>query len=113
MKRSELIDAISERFHHLSKADVDASVTAILEGMTQSLARHGRIEVRGFAVFSVRVRPPRMGRNPRTRERIFIPATPTLYFKASKELSLRLNCRVRSSIETSNGKNDAILISAD
>ncbi|MGZ3238597.1 MAG: integration host factor subunit beta [Burkholderiaceae bacterium] len=94
MTRSELILAISSRFPHLSKDDVETSVSVILDSMTQSLRQQARIEIRCFGTFSMNHRPPRIGRNPRTGEKVAIPATHVPHFKSSKELLQRINLQV-------------------
>ncbi|MGZ3158642.1 MAG: integration host factor subunit beta [Burkholderiaceae bacterium] len=94
MTRSELILAMSSRFPHLSRDDVETSVSVILQSMRQSLRQQSRIEIRCFGTFSLNYRPPRIGRNPRTGEKVAIPATHAPHFKSSKELLLRINQNV-------------------
>ncbi|HEY8099352.1 MAG TPA: integration host factor subunit beta [Burkholderiaceae bacterium] len=91
MTRSELINAMSLRFPHLGKEDVEASVSILLEGMSQSLCQRRRIEIRVFGTFTLNHRPPRIGRNPQTGEQVAIPAKYTPHFKTSKELKQRVN----------------------
>ena len=50
-----------------------------------------RIELRGFGSFSIRVREPRMARNPKTDEEINLAERKTVYFRAGKELKERIN----------------------
>lgn len=86
MVRSELITAIAERFPQLPRADVDASVAEILDAVGRQLAGGGRVEIRGFGVFALNYRPPRIGRNPRTGEKVAVPERWAPHFKAGKEL---------------------------
>ena len=91
MVRSELIAAISEKNPHLAQTDVELSVKAILDEMAQHLSRGGRIEFRGFGSFSVTVRLPRMGLNPKTGVKVSVPEKRVTHFKASKELRSRVD----------------------
>lgn len=84
--RTEIIQTISERFPHLSHADVEYSVKEILGAMHQSLARGDRIEIRGFGCFHLNYRPPRTGRNPKTGVLVSVPGKHAPHFKAGKDL---------------------------
>ncbi|MNU73554.1 Integration host factor subunit beta [compost metagenome] len=66
-------------------------VNVILGQMTEALSDGGRVELRGFGAFSVRSRPARVGRNPRTGETVEVPAKAVPFFKSGKELRERLN----------------------
>jgi integration host factor subunit beta len=59
--------------------------------MVETLSDGGRVEIRGFGAFSVRHRPARQGRNPRTGETVDVPAKAVPFFKSGKELRERLN----------------------
>ena len=91
MTKSELIRCIAERFPTLTVADVDAAVSLILEQMTQTLAVGDRIEIRGFGSLALNYRPPRQGRNPKTGQKVEIPAKHVPHFKAGKELRARVD----------------------
>ena len=91
MIKSELIARLAAENPHLHRADVERVVGAILEAMTEALAAGGRVELRGFGAFSVRDRPARAGRNPRTGEAVAVDAKAAPLFKAGKEMRLRLN----------------------
>lgn len=91
MVRSELIAALSEKNPHLDQADVELSVKAILDEMAQHLSRGGRIEFRGFGSFSVTIRPPRIGLNPKTGVKVPVSEKRVVHFKASKELRVRVD----------------------
>ena len=58
----------------------------MLDAMSDALVRGHRIEIRGFGSFSINRRPPRMGRNPRTGERVQIPERRVPHFKPGKAL---------------------------
>ena len=91
MIKSELIDTLADENVHLTRAEVERVVNLVLDGMTTSLTQGGRVELRGFGAFSVRHRPARAGRNPRTGESVQVPAKAVPFFKSGKELRERLN----------------------
>ena len=93
MIKSELVQAIAERNPHLYQRDVENIVNAILDEITDALARGDRVELRGFGAFSVKNRPPRMGRNPRTGDRVHVEEKWVPFFKTGKELRERLNTK--------------------
>ena len=91
MIKSELVQVIAERNPHLYQRDVENIVGAILEEITAALSRGDRVELRGFGAFSVRNRPARTGRNPRTGETVAVEEKWVPFFKTGKELRERLN----------------------
>jgi integration host factor subunit beta len=86
MTRSDLVEALAERFGQLTHRDAEFAVKALLEAMSDSLARGHRIELRGFGSFTISHRPPRMGRNPRSGEQVAIPEKRVPHFKPGKAL---------------------------
>jgi integration host factor subunit beta len=95
MIKSELVQRISETNPHLYQRDVENIVDAILDEITRALARGDRVELRGFGAFSVKQRPARLGRNPRTGEQVKVTEKVVPYFKTGKEMRERLNRRPR------------------
>ena len=91
MLKSELIDLIAGKQPHLSHADVTAVVNNILEQMTRELATGGRIEIRGFGTFSLRYRPTRVSRNPKTGEAVSVEQKHFVHFKPGTELKQRVD----------------------
>jgi integration host factor subunit beta len=89
--KSELIEKLAAENTHLTHAEVERVVNMILGRMVDSLGDGGRVELRGFGAFSVRSRPARAGRNPRTGEAVDVPAKAVPFFKSGKELRERLN----------------------
>lgn len=91
MIKSELIQRITERNPHLYQRDIENVVAAILDTVSDALARGDRVELRGFGAFSVKHRPARVGRNPRTGEQVQVDAKAVPFFKTGKEMRQRLN----------------------
>ena len=91
MTKSDLIELLANEVEQFSRQDVDDSVDKILERMSAALASGQRIEVRDFGAFSLRDRPPRMGRNPRTGEAVAVVGTSAVYFRPGKELRERVD----------------------
>ncbi len=95
MTKSELIARLAARHPHLVAADAELVVKTILDAMTQSLVEGKRIEIRGFGSFSLNFRPPRMGRNPKTGEKVYVAGKYVPHFKAGKELRDRVDYKDR------------------
>lgn len=93
MTKSELIARLAERFPQLVAKDADFAVKMIIDAMTDALARGGRIEIRGFGSFALNYRPPRIGRNPKSGEKVAVPEKYVPHFKAGKELRERVDIR--------------------
>lgn len=91
MIKSELVQIIAERNPHLYQRDVENIVNAILDEIEGALQRGDRVELRGFGAFSVKSRPARTGRNPRTGEQVDVQAKHVPFFKTGKEMRERLN----------------------
>jgi integration host factor subunit beta len=101
MIKSELIARLAEqhRLQHggadperqLSHRDFERVVSTVFDEITSALARGDRVELRGFGAFSVKRRPERIGRNPRTGESVHVSEKYVPFFKTGKELRERLN----------------------
>jgi len=91
MIKSELIAKLAEANPHLYHRDVERIGNTIFEEITGALARGDRVELRGFGAFSVRTRPARRGRNPRTGEPVAVEEKYVPYFKTGKELRERID----------------------
>ncbi|MBU0601719.1 MAG: integration host factor subunit beta [Gammaproteobacteria bacterium] len=91
MTKSELITRLASRFPQLVAKDADFAVKMILDEMTAALVRGDRIEIRGFGSFSLNHRPPRVGRNPKSGEKVMVPEKRVPHFKAGKELRERVD----------------------
>lgn len=85
MNKAELVDAVAERTG-LSKKDSDKALSAAFEVITSALQTGEKVQLVGFGVFDIKERAARIGRNPRTKEPIDIPATRAPVFKPGKIL---------------------------
>jgi len=93
MTKSELIARLAERFPQLVAKDADFAVKMILDALTAALVRGDRIEIRGFGSFALNYRPPRIGRNPKSGDKVQVPAKYVPHFKAGKGLRERVDYR--------------------
>ena len=85
MNKTELIAAVAAK-SGLTKKDAERVVSATFETVTESLKKGEKVQISGFGIFETKDREARVGRNPRTKEEIKIPATRLPAFKASKTL---------------------------
>ncbi|ESR25932.1 integration host factor subunit beta [Lutibaculum baratangense] len=91
MIKSELVQKIAQANPHLYQRDVELIVNTILDEICSALARGDRVELRGFGAFSVKNRPARTGRNPRTGDKVSVSEKFVPFFKSGKEMRERLN----------------------
>ena len=91
MIKSELVTQIAQANPHLYQRDVERIVNTVFDEISAALARGDRVELRGFGAFSVKQRPERTGRNPRTGEPVHVEAKRVPFFKTGKEMRERLN----------------------
>jgi integration host factor subunit beta len=91
MTKSELIEKISEKVDGLSKKQTEVIVETIFESIKESLAKGGKVEIRGFGNFRLRSRNARKARNPKTGEAVDVPPKKVPYFKVGKELREMVN----------------------
>ena len=96
MIKSELVQKLADENPNLFHRDIERIVSVVFQEITDSLARGERVELRGFGAFSVKHRPARIGRNPRSGEPVRIAEKHSPFFKAGKELRDRLNGAARS-----------------
>jgi len=91
MIKSELVQRITAQNPHLYQRDVERIVSAVLDEITSAMGKGDRVELRGFGAFSVKHRPARTGRNPRTGVHVLVEKKFAPYFKTGKEMRERLN----------------------
>ena len=85
MNKAELIASVAEK-SGLSKKDSEKAVSATIDAITETLTKGDKVQLVGFGVFEVKHRAARLGRNPKTKEQINIPAADVPQFKAGKAL---------------------------
>ena len=86
MNKAELIAAAAEQAG-LSKKDTEAAINAAIDAIVASLKQGDKVQLVGFGAFEVKARAARIGRNPRTKEQIEIPASKIPVFKPGKALT--------------------------
>ena len=91
MTKSQLVERVASSARHISKRDIEIVVDTLFGSMTQALVCGERSEIRGFGSFRVGVRKAFEGFNPKTRERIQIPASRKPFFRVAKGLAERIN----------------------
>ena len=96
MTRSDLVAKLTEMFGQLTARDTEIAVKTILDAMSDELAQGHRIEIRGFGSFSTTRRPPRVGRNPRSGEKVLVPAKLVPHFKPGKSLREAVDANSKS-----------------
>lgn len=90
MTKADLIDEVS-RLAELTRKDSEVIVETIFDSVIGALRSGDKIEIRGFGSFRTRQRRPRTGRNPKTGEKVDVPAKKIPFFKPSKELKDLVN----------------------
>lgn len=91
MTRSELIQYVYNQTSGVTPSQIERGVELIFNEISHTLSAGGRVELRGFGVFTVRKREPRAGRNPRTGRSVDVGEKFVPFFKAGKTLRQRLN----------------------
>jgi DNA-binding protein HU-beta len=90
MNKTELVAAVAAKAE-ISKKDAEAAVTATVDAITEALTDGEKVSLVGFGTFDVKERAARTGLNPRTKEKIEIPASKSPAFKAGKALKDAIN----------------------
>ena len=90
MTKADLVEEVS-RVTELTRKDSEVIVDTLFESVIKALKNGDKLEVRGFGSFRVRQRNARVGRNPKTGEKVEVPAKRVPYFKPSKELKDLIN----------------------
>lgn len=89
MNKTELINAIAEKAN-LTKVDAQNALDATLDAIAGALAANDKVALLGFGTFSVQEKDARTGINPRTKEKIEIPARKAVKFKAGADLDAKV-----------------------
>ena len=90
MTKAELVEEVSKTTQ-LTRKHAELIVNTVFESIVTSLKGGDKIELRGFGSFRIRNRGPRIGRNPKTGDRVDVPPKRIPYFKPGKELKELLN----------------------
>ena len=85
MNKNELISAIAEK-SGMTKKDAEKALVAVVDTLTEALVKGDKVTLAGFGAFETKTREARMGRNPKTKETIEIPATTVPVCKAGSAL---------------------------
>ena len=90
MTKAELVEEVS-RVSDLTKKHSEVIVDTVFKSIIDALHKGEKIELRGFGSFRIRSRKPRIGRNPKTGEKVEVPSKKIPYFKPGKELKDLIN----------------------
>ena len=90
LTKADLVEEVA-RVTQLTKKQAEGIVNLVFETIVESLRSGRKIELRGFGSFRIRNRGARLGRNPKTGERVEVPPKRIPYFKPGKELKEQLN----------------------
>ena len=91
MKRSTLIQDLAIRYKYLNHAQVEKMVELIFKHLGNALTQGQRIELRSMGTWHVKTRKARIGRNPRTGEKVQISIKKSIAFRMAKDLKFRIN----------------------
>ena len=89
--KSKLLKQISESFPNFLKKDIEKVTNIILSEIKKSLKRGERVEIRGWGTLSTRNQKSSIRRNPRTGDKVAVPAKRVIYWKMSKEMFRKIN----------------------
>ena len=90
MTKAELMEEVAKN-SDLTKKDAEVIVQTVLDSISESLQEGEKVELRGFGSFRLRQRSSRMGRNPKTGDKVDVPAKKIPYFQPGKELKELIN----------------------
>ncbi len=90
-KKSDLLKSLKNSYNNFYSKDLEKVINIFFKEISQALKKGERCEIRGFGSFSTHIQKARIGRNPRTGEKIETPEKKTIHFKMSKELFKKIN----------------------
>lgn len=85
MTKADLVAKVASQIN-LTKKQTEVIVNTVFQSITESLSEGKKVELRGFGSFRIRNRNPRIGRNPKSGDKVNVPAKKVPFFKAGKEL---------------------------
>jgi len=97
MTKAELVEEVA-RVSDLTKKHSESIVNTVFDSIVEALQKDEKIELRGFGSFRIRQRRSRQGRNPKTGDKVDVPAKRIPYFKPGKELKELINSSAPSSV---------------
>ena len=89
--KSKLLKQISNSFPNFQKKDVTKIIDIVLAEIKRALKREERVEIRGWGSLSIRNQKPSIRRNPKTGNKVAVPAKKVIYWKMSKEMFKKIN----------------------
>ncbi len=89
--KSELIKKLKKSFPNFLNRDLEKVIEIILKEMKETLKRDEGVELRNFGTFRTNVQKASIRRNPKTGEKVSVPAKKTIKWKMSKDLFKKLN----------------------
>jgi len=91
MTRSELVARLLSLHPLLTHDEAERVVASVFNRISEAMIKGKRVELRGFGIFSTRLRDPRPARNPKTGEKVMLQERRSPFFRAGKELKERMN----------------------
>jgi integration host factor subunit beta len=107
MIRSELVARLHGLHPHLQNREVERAVAAVFDAISKTLAGEGRVELRGFGAFSVKVWSSRMGRNPQTGQPVLVAEKRRIYYRMSRDMRRRLNAPIEQPLSSGSSATTA------
>jgi len=86
MTKSELIEVIATQNQDLTKKQVEFIVNGVFSSVKDALKTGDKVEIRGFGSFKIREKNSKVGRNPKTGDKVEVPSKNVPYFKPGKEI---------------------------
>jgi integration host factor subunit beta len=93
MVRSDLVATLLRKNPALDLMEIERIVYVFFEEMANKLEAGGRVELRGFGIFTTRRRQERTGHNPQTGDKVLVPAKRVVHFKPGKEIAIRIRSK--------------------
>ena len=90
LTKAHLVEEVASQVQ-VTKKQAEEIVQSVFATIVESLRSGSKVELRGFGSFRIRSRGARIGRNPKTGERVEVPPKKIPYFKPGKELKEKLN----------------------
>lgn len=91
MTKSVLIEKVAEKVGSLTRKQTEIVIETVFDSIKEALIKGEKIEIRGFGNFKPKQRRPRKARNPKTGEKVDVPAKKVLHFKVGKALREAMN----------------------